>query len=71
MKKRILALALAGCLLFGGVGCQGEQEKIYSQAMGENSASQEEAQESGEELSGELTILSVYEFNQELTAKQF
>ena len=56
MKKRVLALALAGCLLFGAVGCQGEQEEIYSQAMGESSASQEEAQESGEELSGELTI---------------
>ena len=64
----MLALALAGCLLFGGVGCQGEQEKIYSQAMGESSASQEEAQESGGELSGELTILSVYDFGLDLTA---
>ena len=71
MKKRVLALALAGCLLFGAVGCQGEQEEIYSQAMGESSAAQEAAQESGEELSGELTILSVYEFNQELITEQF
>ena len=71
MKKRVLALALAGCLLFGAVGCQGEQEEIYSQAMGESSASQEEAQESGEELSGELTILSVYDFALDLNTEQF
>ena len=34
MKKRVLALALAGCLLFGGVGCQGEAGEIYKPGHG-------------------------------------
>lgn len=65
MKKEIVALALALCLLLGCFGCQSEQKDIYDQFAGsgtsqeesqaeESAAPEEETQE--EALSGELTI---------------
>ena len=49
MKKKLLALMLAACLLLGCFGCQSEQDEIYSQAMGETSeAPGEEVETSGE-----------------------
>ena len=65
MKKEIVALALALCLLLGCFGCQSEQKDIYDQFAGsetsqeesqaeESAAPEEETQEDA--LSGELTI---------------
>lgn len=39
MKKKLLALMLAACLLFACFGCQSEQDEIYSQAMASQSES--------------------------------
>ena len=43
MKKEIVALALALCLLLGCFGCQSEQKDIYDQFAG-SGTSQEESQ---------------------------
>ena len=51
MKRKLLALMLAACLLFACFGCQSEQDEIYSQIVGEMSEASGKATEASGESS--------------------
>ena len=57
----VTAVFIVVALAFSG--CQSSQDATYSQALAGTSSSPGDTAEQGEELSGELTILSVYEFS--------